>query len=440
MTSRASLFRIAKLNALLFCLFVSGNSLQAQFVTIPDSVFASWLFNSGFGQCMRQGNQLDTTCTQVLATTYLNTSYQHISSLEGVQYFKNLDSLKCNSDTTLTYLPALPKGLRILECRNDSLVTLPALPDSLVRLFCEFNALDSLPTLPSTLRSFTCYNNKLTSLPLLPAGIAGLYCSGNKLDSLPPLPDSLTILSCYANKLAKLPAILPSTLVDLNCSDNLLTVLPALPATLTDLDCYSNKLTTLPALPDSLQLLSCGYNKLATLPALPNSLTLINAQHNSLTSLPALPDSLFQLFIDNNPALLCLPLLNTIVDFEYFNTGIVCWPNLGNVYVSNPDTLNVCDSTNNAHGCLQINGVKEIGKPLIGLYPNPARNFFNLTVEQSTVGGMVRIIDNSGKQISAAKLQMVNQHFETSNFTAGAYLVLVNDPQGRTAVSKLVVQ
>jgi len=440
MTGRAPLLRIIKFTVLLFCLLIGGSNVRAQYVAIPDSGFTAWLLNNGYAQCMRNGNQLDTTCTAVLSQTYLNTSYQRIGSLEGVQYFKALDSLNCNSDTTLSYLPALPKSLRVLECRNDSLASLPALPDSLVRLVCEFNVLDSLPALAATLRIITCYNNKLKALPALPAGLTSLYCSGNQIDSLPALPDSLTILSCYSNKLTKLPATLPSVLVDLLCSGNLLSTLPALPATLQDLSCYSNKLTALPALPDSLQSLNCGHNNLTTLSTLPAGLTLLNCQYNNITSLPALPDSLFQLFIDNNPGLLCLPVLNTIVDFEFFNTGIVCWPNLGNVYVSNPDTLNVCDSTNNAHGCLQISGIRETGKPLIGLYPNPTRDFFNLSIEQSTMGGTIRIIDNSGKQVSITRLTMLNQRVETGNLAGGSYLVMVSDTKGRTSVSKLVIQ
>lgn len=439
MVRTTSFFRILKLNVILCCLFFLGSSLKAQqYVAIPDSGFVAWLNNSGFSGAMRN-DSLDILSQTVLNTHYLNTSYQHIASLEGVEYFINLDSLKCNSDTTLTYIPALPQNLKVLECRNDSLVSLPALPASLLRLVCEFNVLDSLPQLPATLQSITCYNNKLTTLPTLPVTLNALYCSGNKIDSLPALSDSLTILSCYSNKLSKLPA-LPALLVNLLCSGNVLTTIPTLPSLLKTLSCYNNKLTALPALPDSLQAINCGYNKLTTLPALPNSLSLVNAQYNSLTSLPALPDSLFQFFIDNNPTLQCLPLLNTIVDFEFFNTSIACWPNIGNVLISNPDTLNICDATNNTHGCLQISGVKETGKPVIALYPNPAKNFFNLIIEQSTVGGTVRIIDNTGKQVSYSKLQSANVQIATTGLSAGSYIVLINDPQGRTAVSKLVIQ
>ena len=418
---------------LLFCVGV-----RAQYISIPDSGFNAFVYNS-YPHCFNNQGKFDTTCTDLLTVKSLNTSYQHISSLEGVQYFKALDSLKCNADTTLTYIPSLPKTLRVLECRNDSLTKLPTLPDSLIRLACEFNVLDSLPALPAGISTLTCYNNKLTSLPTLPAGLRALYCSGNQIATLPALPDSLVVLSCYSNKLTQLP-VPNNTLRDLICSSNLLTSLPALPVSLRDLNCYSNSLSVLPALPDSLQLLTCSHNHLATLPALPNSLTLINCEYNNLTSIPALPDSLYQLFIDNNPHLKCLPQLNTIVDFEFFSTGIACLPNVGNVYISNPDTLNICDSTFNPNGCQLISGVKDILKLNFTLYPNPAKGFAALTVDENTLGGTVRIVDNTGRLMASAKLQNLSNRIDIQNLAAGPYIVLINDAKGRVAVSKLVVQ
>ena len=437
MILRTTLWRTFIFKAFLFCALFGCSSLRAQYVAIPDSGFVVWL-NATYPLCMH-ADSLDTTCTAIITAKSLNTSYYRISSLEGVQYFKSLDSLKCNADTTLTYIPALARTLRVLECRNDSLSTLPALPDSLYRLECEFNVLGNLPALPASLRTLSCYNNQLTHLPVLPVGLRALYCSGNKIDSLPVLSDSLIVLSCYANRMLGLPA-LNNVLRDLICNDNTLEGLPVLPASLRNLDCYSNWLYSIPTLPDSLHALSCSYNRLNSLPALPRGLTMLNCEHNTITSLPTLPDSLFQLFIDNNPNLRCLPLLNTIVDFEFYNTGIACLPNVGNVYISNPDTLNICDSTFNPYGCLQLNAVKEITKPSFSIYPNPAKTFFTITVDDKTVGGNMRLVSNTGQVIRTLKLQQVNSTIETNNLAAGLYIVLINDPQGLTAVSKLIIE
>ncbi len=438
MTDKATLLRNLKRKTLFILAVLGVNFLQAQYVSIPDSGFVNWLQANGYAGCFN-GGQLDTTCMAVLNATYLNTSYSRISSLEGVQYFKSLDSLKCNSDTTLTYIPALPKTLRVLECRNDSLVSLPALPDTLTRLACEFNVLSTLPALPASLQYITCYNNNLSSLPALPAQLKSIFCSGNVLGSLPALPDSLTILSCYSNKITTLPS-LPGMLTTLLCADNLLTGLPALPASLTDLNCYSNTITSLPTLPDSLKLLTCSHNKLTTLPSLPNSVLVINCSYNKLTSLPALPDSLFQLFIDNNTSLHCLPTLNTIVDFEFFNTGIACLPNAGNIYLSNPDTTNVCDSTFNPNGCQLSTGIKETTKPVFTIFPNPAKSCITVAIGQNAVGGVLRLTDNTGRIVYTTLLQALTTRIETTGLQTGLYFVMVSDTNGRTSVCKLVIE
>ncbi|HWB62019.1 MAG TPA: hypothetical protein VG603_00810, partial [Chitinophagales bacterium] len=79
---------------------------RAQYVTIPDATFASWLRNNGYAGCMI-GNQLDTTCSAVLNATTMNCNLVPIHDLTGVQYFKNLTHLNCSNDSLYT-IPALP--------------------------------------------------------------------------------------------------------------------------------------------------------------------------------------------------------------------------------------------------------------------------------------------------------------------------------------------
>src|SRR5579871_3923550 len=45
-------------------LMVALVNAKAQYVTIPDTAFVSWLQNNGFAGCM-SGNQLDTSCNAV---------------------------------------------------------------------------------------------------------------------------------------------------------------------------------------------------------------------------------------------------------------------------------------------------------------------------------------------------------------------------------------
>src|ERR1700748_1866025 len=115
--------KIITLLALVFCL-----NIKAQTVTIPDANFASYLRN--LIPAAMNGNQLDTTSTLVTTTTYsINVSgapIGYMSNLTGIQYFKSLTYLNCNSNQLIT-LPTLPNTLTYLDCGyNVDLTSLPA--------------------------------------------------------------------------------------------------------------------------------------------------------------------------------------------------------------------------------------------------------------------------------------------------------------------------
>ncbi|HWB62430.1 MAG TPA: hypothetical protein VG603_02885, partial [Chitinophagales bacterium] len=120
--------RAAKYLAIVFTLFFF-NTANAQYVTIPDATFVSWLQSHGYAGCMN-GNQLDTTCSAVVNATTMNCYAVPIRDLTGIQYFKNLTHL---------------------DCSNDSLYTIPAFPSTLTNINCDYNKLSSLPTLPAAL-------------------------------------------------------------------------------------------------------------------------------------------------------------------------------------------------------------------------------------------------------------------------------------------------
>ena len=362
---------------------------HAQWVSIPDDNFGTWLNSNGYSACMQGNNtigwQMDTTCNAVISAGEVNCSFQQIIDLTGIQYFDNLDTLDCEANqlnilpplpNSLTFLwcgscqlsalPTLPNYLRQLSCFNNQLTSLPTLPNSLTYLSCRSNPLTSLPTLPNALTylecrnsllssisslpvSLTyldCYNNLLVSLPALPNSLIYLDCSFNQLSSLPLLPNSLDYLDCFHNQLSILPTLsasltslscgynqlislpaLPNSLTDFGCDRNQLSSLPALPNSLKLLNCYNNQLSSLPTLPNSLTTLFCGINQLSSLPALPNSLTSLECYDNQLNSVPELPDSLSYFNCIDNPNLFCLPRLKKIKSFYFSDSSITCLPN-----------------------------------------------------------------------------------------------------------------
>ncbi len=377
--------------------WVAFNTGKAQYVTIPDTTFVNWLQSNGYSACMN-GNQLDTTCGAVLSATTMNCYAVPVRDLAGIQYFKNLDSLDCSSDS-LYNIPALPPLLTFLNCGYNNLINLPLLPTNLLSFQCAYNKLTSLPVLPPNLADLYCENNKLTSLPSLPTTLRALDCSENiSIDSIPPLPPSmwefgceynsirslpplpsfLRLLSCSSNQLTFLP-VLPDTLFSLSCSYNIFSSLPALPLSLEYLycdnmslnslpilppllqgiSCANNQLTILPSLPPQLKELTCYSNNLTSIPLLPATISRLECGNNPITSIPDLPDSLFIFDCSYTPNLSCLPQLKRIINLDFTHTAINCLPNYGVVNHSSPPLSSL---------------------PLCGIYnPNGCQPFWNIS-------------------------------------------------------------
>ena len=358
---------------------IAFNNCKAQYVTIPDGQFAYWL-QTNYPNCMN-GDQLDTTCNDILTTTTLNIYGLPIFTLSGIEYFKNLDSLDCSNDSlhlsdngssypwwhfppNLTYvnfsnnkdikvMPDLPPTLLTLICQHDSIYYnhyysyLAELPQGLVTLMCDWNQIDSLPKLPPTLQTLSCSNNRLYTFPDFPDSLLYIDISFQFFTNnyLPPLPPALQYLDCRGNGTLQLPE-LPSTLQTLFCGYNdLIYGLPALPASLTDLYCEEDWLGNLPLLPPQLSTLYCNNNNLDTLPILPATLTTLNCGHNYLTSLPILPPELLNLDCGNNQ-LTSLPqfpptLGNLVCNYNQLTTLPPFPPNLWSIscYFNNLSAL-----------------------------------------------------------------------------------------------------
>ena len=388
------------ITGILLCSLFYGS--KAQYVTIPDATFVTWLQNNGFAGCMN-GNQLDTTCQAVLNATAFNitTGNLNIASLQGVYYFKHLDTLII-SQSKIDSLNDLPLSLKYLDCSAGRLLShISYIPDSLTYLWIWANKLTSLPTLPASLQYINVVENQLPALPNWPNGLIFAMVGGNPFYTLPAtLPPGLQYLDCMVDSLTSLPT-LPSTLGVLRCGYNQLTSLPTLPASLYQLYCWYDGLTSLPTLPAGLAELWCQNNQLTALPVLPpamvslmcdsnhinsisstsgarygyfscryNQLTslpdsmilgtqyynggLFDCSHNQLTALPRLVyDSIYKIDCSYNPGLTCLPALAKGDSLYYGNTAISCLPDHSQILHGVPafNTVPTC-ATNNAQGCI----------------------------------------------------------------------------------------
>jgi uncharacterized repeat protein (TIGR01451 family) len=381
----------------MFCGFIS----KAQFVNIPDTNFVTYL-QQNFPLAMN-GNLMDTSHVSILNAKSVYCSGLAITNLEGIQYFKSLDSLDCSSNSSFpTYqfiypilpdsldffncslnnldsLYNLPSGLRTLWCFQNSLTSLPVLPNGLEMLICSRNYISSIsslpsslkyldfgsntisisPTLPSSLCTLFCNNNNLNALPILPANLKKINCSKNQITSVPALPNSLTEFLFYDNLIASLPT-LPDSLKVLFGYNNLLTSLPVLNDSLETLICSINKLTSIPSLPPRLTTLYCDSNQITNLPSLPNSLAYLNCSSNNLSNLPTLPDNLWGFVCVKNPNLSCLPPIkkDTLIElFVHQGTNIKCLPKVLYSYGYSQTSFNyLYDSTKYLPVCTPTSG------------------------------------------------------------------------------------
>lgn len=382
---------------------------KAQYVTLPDTVFAAWLQNNGFASCIN-GRQLDTTCAAVVNATGLyiwdNSS---LRNLTGIQYFKNLDTLSCQYDS-LIYIPSFPSTLTYINVENNYLDSLPPLPAGLTTLIFDNNtvrgflnippamtylsfrmdSITGISGLPNSLRYFEAAYNVISNIDSFPQNLWYVDLAANNLASIPALPTNLSELFCEYNHIAAIPSPLPPYLTDLYFGSNPITTiptlppylnilwidhcpnltsLPALPDMLTNIDVNNNNITVLPThMPDSLLLLNCGYNPLDSLPPLnaklqvlicnydgltwlnpfPPALNMLNCAGNLFTSLPPLPDTLYSFDCTYNANLSCLPQLGYVQTFDFYGTAITCLPNYGSIGTSNPniDTVPLCGIVN----------------------------------------------------------------------------------------------
>jgi uncharacterized repeat protein (TIGR01451 family) len=241
---------------------LSFNSIQAQYVTIPDANFANWLDTH---YPFMNGNEMDTVWANVYNVSNMNIPSLGISNLFGVQYITNLNSLNVNNNL-LTTLPPLPPNLTYLQCKGNPISVLPTLPNSITNLSCGSLQLTQISNLPSNLTTFYCEYASLSSLPQLPASITSFTLNFGSISTLPSFPTSLLVLDLSQESITTLPNPLPTSLQHL--------IFP------------NNSVTTLPPLPNSLIVLSAAYNQITCFPTLPNTINNMVIVGNPFTCLP----------------------------------------------------------------------------------------------------------------------------------------------------------
>lgn len=450
---------------LVFLLLIAFNA-KAQYVTIPDSNFVTFL-QANYPTCMI-GNQMDTTCSGIINATNVSCSNKGIQDLEGLQYFDNLVLLFAYSNgltnlpplnqsslinisvyyNDLTTIPTLPPNLLILNIKsNPNLTSIPVLPLSLTTYYGGETPNLPLPTFHAGLETIWVDNCNLTSVPALPNTVKNFNISNNPaLGNITgsSLPNSITALAVNGCGLTSLP-VLPPNLENLSCGLNNLTTLPFIPLTVKYLHAsFNSNLSTLTNLPDSMDILylnSCGFTTIDTLPTY--CATGINLENNNLTSIPNFPVNagIIKLANNNISSIPDFPQTLTTLDME--NNNMSCWPvfpNLSSVQIQgNPfqcipnyvlgmtvhpflDTMPICNfanSSTNPLGCPTGEGIDG------NLFEDLALDCNYGGVEAPLKNTQVKVYDVNGTLLETSSTGQSGRYFlSTSN--NGTYSVEVD--------------
>ena len=314
-------------------------------VEINETNFPDQKFRDYVKQNLDTDGDYNLSAEEIEKVTAINVNNKKITSLTGIEYFTNLQTLNCYSNqlteldvsnnTELTTLSCSynrltsldvsdAKALATLYCDNNNLTSLDVSNNTkLATLNCDSNRMTSLDVSSNTkLATLYCNYNQLTSLDVSGAiALATLYCNDNRLTSLDVSGAiALTTLNCYNNNLTSLDVSNNTELATLICDNNNLTSLDVSKNTkLATLLCESNQLTSLDVSSNTeLATLYCynnnltsldlsGAKALATLNCYNNQLTELDVSNNTkLATLNCNDNQLTELDVSNNTKLATL--------------------------------------------------------------------------------------------------------------------------------------
>ncbi len=184
--------------------------------------------------------------TELDRVTEINLYQRSVSSLQGIEFFKNLTKLDCTDDKLKRLDVSRNPNLTVLECSFNELTKLDVSNNTnLKKLNCDGNKLIRLNvTKNPKLTELFFDGNSLTSLDVSKnKELTKLFCFENKLTSLDLSKNKeLTELWCYQNKLTSLDVSHNTQLTKLHCDKNNLTSLDlSKNKELTELDCSNQQ-------------------------------------------------------------------------------------------------------------------------------------------------------------------------------------------------------
>jgi len=390
---------------ILTAVFFFTVSLKAQIINIPDAQFKAGLLSAGAASSNNQTIVLDANgngeieVEEAGIVTGLSVYDKDIVSLEGIQYFTNLEVLVCQSNKIENFDYDLP-FLRILWCDNNRLT--------------HFN-MSHFPRLTW----LQCGDNLLTSLDFRQNELEFLVCRNNLLEEIHfgVLSDGFYMVAAN-NRLTSLDII--------NRGKNIHRI-----------EIFNNPLVHLNIEAQSFDYLICSNTLLTHL-----DLSKIGRDEAFITG---------DFEISNNPNLRSINLKNNASHFCIRPASFNCSETTFTMQ-NNPLLETVCADEGSETEFLQpyatalgftltsdcVLGINNTAVSESTIYPNPANEIMNI---HSKVGiNQVRILNMLGQVVAVVNAAHNNDlNINVMDLKSGAYFVEIISDKGKS-VQKLVKQ
>jgi|GEM_PF-5152585 len=233
-----------------------GDCTKRYYSIFTDAVFRAYVYNA-IGKTTTEpiyDTDVENIKGLIVSFAYkynIDNGYK-ISSISGIEFFKNLSYFDCHNQEIMNLDLRNNKALTDLYCGINKITSLDLSNNTaLQKIDCSsnYNLTNLIIRKNNVLRELKCYDcSKLTNLDLSDnTALTTLSCAGNKLTSLNVLNDvALVDLDCWGNQLTSLDVSTNLALTKLSCSSNQLKSLDVSKnSALTFLDCSSNYLTSL---------------------------------------------------------------------------------------------------------------------------------------------------------------------------------------------------
>ena len=226
----------------------SGLSEEKKGIKIGSNTFPDEKFRAYILENIDKDGDGYLSETEIAETTSITCGARSISSLKGIEYFVNVQSIDCRGNNLTQLDVSKNTALEDLLCSENNLTQLDVSKNTALKhLDCSENNLTQLDVSKNIyLLGLDCSENNLTQLDVSKNTVlAKLSCQQNNLTQL-DVSKNVWYLNCYNNNLTQLDISKSVELRDLSCAKNNLTQLDVSKNTeLQDLDCSGNNLTQL---------------------------------------------------------------------------------------------------------------------------------------------------------------------------------------------------